>query len=338
MEKLRLFVLCASMFIVLSRPALADTGFSYVKNAFIKYYECLGVYPGTSLKLQEDVWIFSLDKSPKRARISQVVLFAEAKKRLDEVGIRKASEDKQLWAKIGCANSFSGDRPEAVAQVTPEPTDSWAAGFAIRNLPAGAWIAGGKGESVSLEMKDNPFVKAVRHLVTDTCYAPDSLIRVKQFPVQGHGRAITQLDIGKVKKFSPEKRRQVIEEKMQLAEEYSSKRTWPDEKKRVLEELERKVNMESVDICRFYLDGNRVLKSENIFRSTGEDERVDTPTDLDADNWADTTDSPIGFISLNEGKDWDALFVDVGFEGILYSILRLNDSVEQYRHALYTSH
>jgi hypothetical protein len=336
MDKLRLFTSYVAMMLFIPMSVQADVEFSYGNNTFIKYNECLGVYAETKLNLQDDVLIFSLDQSPAHARVSNMIQFAKAKKGLEEIGVRKAVEDKQLWAKIGCASSFSGDTPEVVARVTPEPKDS-TIGFAIRNLPAGAWISEGRGDSVPSSVKDNPFVRIVRNLVTDTCYVTDSLVRVRQFPV-GHGRKITQLDIGRIKKFSPEKRKQIIEEELQQAEQEYYKWAWPKEKKRVLEELERKTYIKSIEICRFFLDGSRVLKSENISRSTGVDERVDTPTDLDADNWADTTDKAIGFISLNEGKDWDALIVDVGFEGILYSIQRLGDSTVQYSHNLYTYH
>lgn len=125
---------------------------------------------------------------------------------------------------------------------------------------------------------------------------------------------------------------------MQLIERMYEKRLWPVYKNNKQEELDRKDLVESVEICRFFLNKNRVLKAEKISRSTGVDERVDTPTDLDTDNWANTTDNTIGFISLNDGKDWDVLRVDVGFEGIKYSIQRLDDSVVHYDRSLYTYH
>ena len=68
------------------------------------------------------------------------------------------------------------------------------------------------------------------------------------------------------------------------------------------------------------------------------EERVDTAPELNTDNWADTTDTAVGFISLNEGKDWDVLLVDVGWEGINYVIQRLNDSTILYNRSLYTYH
>ena len=337
MDKLRDFAFCVSIVFLASVSAQAEVEFSYDKNTFINYWSCLGIYPGTSLALGETVWIFSMDQAPMIGKVVHVIQAAEAQKKFDALGVNKASQDKPLWAEIGCAFQFRGDMPESLARVAPEPKDSDALGFAIRGLPAGAWISGGKSDAVAMDVKDNPYVEVVRHFVTDACYAPDSLIRVKQFPIR-NGRAITQLDIGKVKKVSPEKRKQNIEEEMRQVEKGYVKWAWPEYKKKKLEEWERKDYVESVEICRFFLDEKRVLKEENISRRTGVDERVDTPTDLDTDNWAETTASTVGFISLNEGKDWDVLLVDVGFEGINYSIQRLNGSIVQYNRSLYTYH
>ncbi len=188
-----------------------------------------------------------------------------------------------------------------------------------------------------MDIRDNPYLVLVRHLVTDACFVPDSLIRVKKFPVR-NGHTVIQLDIGKVKKISPEKKKQKIEKRMREIEKIYAKWAWPEYKKKVLSRLEKRDYVESVEICRFSLDGIRVLEAETISRRTGVDERVDTAPDLDTDNWADTTTSAIGFISLNEGKDWDVLLVDVGWEGINYSIRRLGGSVVQYSRSLYTYH
>lgn len=337
MDKLRYFAFCVSIVFVASVPAQAEVEFSYDKNTFINYWSCLGIYPGTSLGLGETVWIFSMDQAPMIGKVTHVIPAANAKKRFDDLGFDKVYKDKPLWAEIGCAHYFRGDMPELLARVSPEPADSSSIGFAMRGLPAGAWIAEGKGESVAMDVKDNPYVESVRRLVTDACYAPDSLLRVKQFPIQ-KGRAIIQLDIGKVRKVSPEKRKQKIEEEMRRVERVYAKWAWPEYKKKKLEALEKKDYVESVEICRFFLDGKRVLKEEKISRSTGVDERVETAPDLNTDNWANTTDSAIGFISLNEGKDWDVFLVDVGWEGINYSIQRLNDSVVHYSRSLYTYH
>jgi hypothetical protein len=334
-DKLRYFAFCASIVFIVSVPAQAEAEFSYDKNTFVNLGSCLGIYPGTSLGLDEKVWIISKDQSPMIGKVVHVITAMEAKKKFDALGFDKVYKDKPLWAEIRCAHSFRGDMPVSLARVIPEPEDS-SLGFAIRGLPAGAWIAEGKGNSVAMDVKDNPYVELVRHLVTDDCYVPDSLIRVKQFPIR-KGRAIIQLDIGKVRNVSPEKRKQNIEEEMRLIERLYAKWAWPEYKKK-LEELERKDYFESVEICRFFLDERQVLKEEKISRRTSVVERVDTALDLDTDHWADTTTSAIGFISLNEGRDWDVLLMDGGLEGINYSIQRLNGSVVHYNRYLYTPH
>ena len=320
MNKRRFSAFCVCVVLAASVLAQAEAEFSYDKNTFIKYSDCLGVYPGTSLALNEKVWIFSRDLAPVMSKVVHVIPATEAQKKFDALSFNEVWNDKSLWAKIGCVHSFRGGMPEFLARVAPAPAGL---GFAIRGLPAGAWISEERGNPVIMDVKDNPYVEVVRHLVTDACYGPDSLVRVQQFPIR-NGRTIIQLDIGIVKKVSPEKRKQNIEEEMRRVEEQYIKRTWEKYKKEKLEEWKWKDFVESAEICRFFLDDKRVLKEEKISRRTGVDERVDTPANLDTDNWADTTDSAIGFISLDEGKDWDALFVDEGWEGINYSIQRLN--------------
>ncbi len=337
MLKFRYFIFCLSVVFIASMPALAQFEFSYEKNTFINFFNCLGIYSGTSLDRGEKVWLFSSGQAPTVVKIVHVIGAKEAEKRFDVLGFDRVFSDKLLWAEFGCVHSFRGDMPGSLARMSPEPKNSDSLGLAIRGLPASAWISTGKGVSVSMNIKNNPYLRTVRPLVTDACYAPDSLIRVKKFPIR-KGRAIIQLDIGKVKKLSPEKRKQKIEEEMQQKERIYQKWAWPKYKKEILKELEKKNFVESVEICRFFLDGKRVLKEMKISRSTGVEERVETAPDLNTDNWADTTDSAVGFISLNEGKDWDVILVDVGWEGIYYSIEQLNGSAVHYKRYLYTYH
>lgn len=329
MDGARYFLFCPFAFFAASAPAQAEARFSYAKNTFMVYDDCLGIYPGTSLRLGEKVAIFSMDQSPAVGEVTHVISAVEAKSRFDALGFDNVWKDKRLWAEIGCAHGFRGDLPESLARMTSESGHTSSLGFAIRGLPAGAWISEGKGESVAMQVEGNTYVGLVRHLLTDSCYAPDSLIRVRKFPI-GKGRTIVQLDIGTIKKLSPEKRRLKIEEEMRHAESAYAKRAWPKYKKKEMERLEKKDFVESVQICRFFLDGKHVLREKKISRRTDVDERIDTPPDLNTDNWADTTKSAIGFVSLNEGRDWDALFVDAGWEGINYDIERLNGSVVQY--------
>ncbi|MBS1797832.1 MAG: hypothetical protein JSS81_28685 [Acidobacteria bacterium] len=337
MLKFRYLIFCLSAVLIASAAARAQGGFSYEKNTFIVYFECLGIYPGTSLKSGEKILYFSIGESPAVVKSDYVINAKEAEKRFDALGFGKVYADKPLWAEIGCVHSFRGGMPESLARMTPAPKESDSIGIAIRGLPADAWISSGKGESVPMKIKDNPYLELVRRLVTNDCYGPDSLIRVRKFPIRP-GRAIIQLDIGKVKRLSPEQRKRKIEEEMRNKQSLYEKRAWPQEKKRVRREFEKKDFFESVEICRFFLDGKRVLKKTKISRTTGVEERVDVAPDLNGENWADTTDTAIGFISLNQGKDWDIVLAAVGWEGVYYSIQKLNGSAIRYEHSLYTYH
>ena len=274
LDKLRYFVFCISIALVAPMPAQAEVEFTYYGNTFINYNNCLGIYAEAFLVLEEKVWLFSMDQSPRIGKVVRVTPAEDAQKRFSALGFKKVYDDKPLWAEIGCAHYYRGDMPVSLVRVTPEPEDS-SIGFAIRGLPEGAWIAEGKGDSVAIDVKGNPYVETVRPLVTDACYAPDSMIRVKQFPVR-NGHTIIQLDIGKAKKVSPEKRKQNLEEEMQRVERVYAQWAWPEYKKKTLEEWEKKDFLESVEICRFFLDDKRVLKAVKISRTTGVDERVDT--------------------------------------------------------------
>ncbi len=334
MDKLR-FLFCVGLALITSLPAQAEE-FSYAKNTFISYWNCLAIYPGSSLEVNEKVWIFSENESPVIGKVSHVISSVDARKQALEFGVDKVMSDKSLWD--GCTHLFRGEQTESLAQVTPKPeSENSLVGLVIRGLPQNAWISSGKGASVSMRVKDNPYIKSVRHLVNKACFTANSLTRIKRFPIR-EGREIIQLDIGKAKKVSPQKRRRNIAEAMRQAENNYEKWAWPEYKERKLKELEEKEFIESVEICRFFLDGKRVLKAEKISRRTGVDERVDTPTDLYPDNWADTTISVLGFISLNEGKNWDVLRVNEGFEGMLYSIEQLDGSIIHYSFDLYTPH
>jgi hypothetical protein len=268
MGKLRYLAFCIGFVFVGSMPSQAEAEFSYYGNTFINYWSCIGIYPEASLKLEEKVWMFSKDKPPSLGKVVHVIRAAEAKKRFDTLGFDEVYKDKSLWAEIGCAHYYRGDMPASLARVSPGSEDLGDLGFAIRGLPESAWIAAGKGESVAMDAKDNPYVEAVRPLVTDACYAPDSLVRVRQFPVR-NGRAVVQLDIGMAKGASPEQRKQYIDEELQQYERIVSKERWPEYKKEKLAELERIDLLESVEICRFFLDDKRVLKAEKISRTPG---------------------------------------------------------------------
>jgi hypothetical protein len=209
-------------------------------------------------------------------------------------------------------------------------------GLAIRNLPTKAWIAQGHGESVPMALTDNPYVAMVRHLTTSACLAPGSLARMRKFPVR-EGREIIQMDIGKLKYLSLEARKQKIAAELQRREGQYYKWAWPEYKQKIRVELEKTDFVESAEICRFYLDGTHILGVKNFTRQFG-DESNGYVDEFDSESWAQTFDEAIGFVSLNEGQDWDVLLVDVGFDVIDYSIERSDGSIKHFNRTLRTAH
>jgi len=307
-------------------------GFTYDKNTFVIYNDCLGVYPGTSLQLQEEIWSFA---PPMQGRVTRVIPAKTALEKLQKMGFASAAKDPDLAAEFHCAIQFRADLPLSLAQVTHGPKGI-GVGLAIRNLPAKAWIARGGGESAPMALTDNPYVATVRHLTTSACLAADSLVHIRKFPVH-EGREIIQLDIGKLKYSSPETRKQKIAAELQRREDQYYKSAWPEYKLKILAKLEKKDFVDSAEICRFYLDGSHILGVKKFTRQFG-DESNGYVDEFDSKSWADTFDKAIGFISLNEGQEWDVLSVDVGFDEIYYSIERPDGSIKHFSHSLRIVH
>lgn len=306
--------------------------FTYDTNTFVIYNGCLGVYPGASLQPQEEIWSFA---PPTQGRVTSVIPAKPALEKFQEMGFGPAAKDPDLAAELHCAIQFRADLPLSFAQVSHGP-NGIGIGLAIRNLPAKAWIAQGVGKSVPAALTNNPYVATVRHLTTPACLVSDSLVRMRKFPVR-EGREIVQLDIGKLKYLSPEARKQKIAAELKEAENSYEKWAWPEYKQEILTDLKKKDFVASAEICRFYLDGSHILGVKNFMRQFG-DESNGYVDEFDSKSWADTFDEAIGFVSLNEGRDWDVLRVDVGFDVIDYSIECSDGSFKHFSQSLRTAH
>lgn len=312
-----------------SSPAAS---FTYDTNTFVIYNDCLGVYPGVSLQLQEEIWSFA---PPTQGRVTRVIPAAAAREKLVNMGFRTATKDPDLAAELNCAFQFRADLPLSLAQVS-HGSEGIGVGLAIRNLPAKAWITQVGEKSVPMALTNNPYLATVRHLTTPACLVPDSLVRMRKFPVH-EGREIIQLDIGKLKYLSPEARKQKIAAELQRRKDQYYKWAWPKYKLEVLAELEKEDFVESAEICRFFLDGSHILGVKNFTRQFG-DESNGYVDEFDSKSWAHTFDEAIGFVSLNEGQDWDVLLVDVGFDVIHYSIESSDRTIEHFSQSLRIAH
>lgn len=302
--------------------------FSYEGNTFHHRRGCAGSFDTKPfMVLNEKVWIFSIGSSLVAGEVVSIVPMAKAKEILSGPNAR---ETAFVDEKIECFRTLFADREghAAIAKIKPAGDDSL--GVVVRGLPANAWLLSGLGKPVSMTVKDNPYVESVRHIVTDTCYAPDSRVEVRKSP-ELNGRSIVQLVIGKAKKVSLEKRKQIIE-KQSLEYETAHYKRFPEYKKERADEIEGTDFFESAGICRFFLDGKRVLKADSFSHVSGLNRDWGHEVLLDSRDWPYLRESSLGFISLDEGKNWDAVFIAYGMETTNFMIQSLDSASVTHYH------
>lgn len=296
--------------------------FSYEGNTFDHRHGCTGSFDTKPfLVLNEKVWIFSSDSSHVAGEVVSIVPMAKAKEIFSGPNAYGTAFVDET---IECFRTLFADREGHTAIAKIKPAGDNSLGVVIRGLPANVWLLSGLGKPVSMTVKDNPYVESVRHLVTDACYAPDSRVEVRKSPVL-NGRSVVQLVIGKVKKVSLEKRGQIIEKASREFETEHYKR-FPEYKKERIDEIDRKDFFESAEICRFFLDGKRVLKSDTFSHASGVDKDWGHEVQLDSGDWPYLRENILGFISLDEGENWDIVKTTSGMESSSYWILSLDSS------------
>jgi hypothetical protein len=97
---------------------------------------------------------------------------------------------------------------------------------------------------------------------------------------------------------------------------------------------------DSIQICILFVQDSRVLTVERLSRVTGVEERVDTEApELKADNWFKLQEQTMGFFSVSGATSWRRIAINVGFEGVHWSIRAMSPgSPLLWDHYLYTPH
>lgn len=343
--KIKLSILSAMLF---ASTAVSAGKFSYKDNVFEIKQGCVGIQKGQSLTLNEEVLVFLRGAPHTTGKVVGFVPMAKAKKMFSVPLVDGKwwprdiiSKDKPLWEEIGCFDTLSAgdDGYTAIAKIKIMTDDPY--GIVIRGLPADAWIYSGLGKPVAMAVKDNPYVALVRHLVTDACYAPHSIVEISKSN-ELNGRSIVQLVIGRGKKVSPERREQLMKaEWEQESEQYVNERSrehwlrFPDYKKEQLEKIDRKIKgkdyFESANVCRYLLDGKRVLKADTISVESGPHPSWGD-LQYDSSQWPFLREDSLAFISLDEGKNWDAIFMAYGMETTNFMIQSLASAPVTHYH------
>lgn len=99
--------------------------------------------------------------------------------------------------------------------------------------------------------------------------------------------------------------------------------------------------IERIAIRRFFLIDGRLAASEAYERESGVEERVDTaPPELTYENWSRSdTGETAAFVSRDEGRSWERVSIDSGFEGIHWIVQAVREGLPEIFHRwLYTHH
>jgi hypothetical protein len=96
-----------------------------------------------------------------------------------------------------------------------------------------------------------------------------------------------------------------------------------------------------ISIRRFFLIAGRPAASEEYERESGVEERADTEApELKDENWSRSeTEETVAFVSRDEGRSWERLSTNSGFEGIHWIVQSLREGLPEVFHRwLYAHH
>jgi len=295
--------------LALSAPPLfagtmVDTHPWFATHALVGTCNCLRV-PGEPLREGDSVGVFDVGKAFARVRIASMSDGDSAKQIFDARGFRGVYPDKDLWKRIGCYWCLRAEGATPFAHLDlPESDNGDGVPLALRDLPASAVPIGGDSEALHKDEVDRLVRKAASS-------APRSFLG---------GRT---LEAGR--RYRAPGGEEVLEIFLGIPAYPARGGGAP---------------IDSIQICHLFMSREQVLASEVFSRTSGAEEHVDLePPQLDETNWFETGVKTLGFLSLDRGKTWYWIHVDVGFEGIGWDISRLGKGMPPaWGFYLYTQH
>lgn len=268
---------------------------------------CLAIREGQRLRAGDRILVFAAGKPARVRRVLYVLGGDSARRIFDKRGFQGVHADKELWNRIGCYWGLGvRGEPPAISIARFEADGAADAGLplAIEGLPASARTLGGDG--MPLNRRELGVLERRIWSIVPKAFSQGKLLQVGRRYVSGQDHELIELLVGKP-----------------AANTSGSG-----------------APIDSIDICRIFLHNGRVLSVERFSRASGREEHVDLePPQLDESNWALVSDETLGFLSLDGGVTWDRLSVDVGFEGISWTISRLAEGQRpRWNFYLYTQH
>jgi hypothetical protein len=261
----------------------------FARHAYIGAGGSLAVMPGQRLAQGDSVLLFRAGGLEQR-RIAYVIDADSAKRAYEELGPQGVEADPALWSRIG-AHWFLGHSNPAMLAQYHDLFDTPGDALALDRLPAAALAIGGEGMALTpreLSALRPPLAAAARG-----DFASPRAMRIGRRHALPRGGELAEVLIGVPHRSG-----------------------------------DAGTPMDSVRIRRIFLRDGRVLAVQAFTRVTGVEEHVDVEAPrLDEGNWFETSSRTLGFLSLDGGASWSVLDMDVGFEGILWTISRLDEGM-----------
>lgn len=278
----------------------------FASHTFLGMDGCLAVHGGPRLDHGDSVFIFEAGKPVKTRRISYVISGDSAKQIFDERRFDGVYRDKALWNRIGCYWALRTYQPpfSLARYETADSADEGSISLAIEGMPASTVMVEGDGS-----LLDRQDLGALEHGIT--AFVPEEFSRSKVLRAgrrlgSGPGHDLLEVLLGRP--F------------------YNASGAGAP--------------IDSIEICRLFMQNGRALAVERYSRVSGQEEHVDLEAPrLDESNWFQPRDVTLGFLSFDGGATWDRISIDVGFEGISWTISRLSEGLPQlWEFYLYTAH
>jgi hypothetical protein len=295
----------------LSLPALAappnDGGDPwFVSHAFVGMDGCLMVREGQSLATGDSVLVLTAGRAAAQAHISSSFPAHSANLIFQERHLDGVRADPGLWSRIGCFWGLRGATPlpASIARYGTTGSADGVLPLALQSLPARVAEIGGAADTLGPKELSALARRLVPFVPRE--FSQGRILRAGLRYGSEPGRELLEVFLGNPTYNAPG----------------------------------AATPIDSIRICHVFVRKGRVLAFERFSRTSGVAEHVHLePPQLDERNWFETTETTLGFVSLDGGVTWDQLSVDVGFEGISWWVVRLARGMPQLWNCyLYTYH
>lgn len=261
---------------------------------------CLAVQDGQSLEQGDTIQVFEKGKPVSTRRVAYLISSERAEQVYKEWRFDGVYKNSALRDSFGCYWGMRSDPPRWIARCEDAQDQGLGLPVAIRDLPAGSLMIGGDGKVLSPQE-----VLQESHQLTASTpkeFQESRILRAGRRYTSRPGNGITEILLGRP--------------------------------------FGAAAPFDSIQILTLFVHNKRVLAAKRFSRVTGVEERVDSEAPaLDEKNWFELQEETMGFFSVDTGSTWNRVSVDIGFEGIVWSIRALSDgSPELWGRDLYTAH